>query len=68
MKTETKIKFEVGQSVATATAPGVIKQLALFADHCEYLVEFPDKTATWIHENNLKPNPPSAQTPNPKTK
>ena len=36
--------------------PG-IKEVATFPDHIEYLVEWPDQTATWIHEDNLSAAP-----------
>jgi hypothetical protein len=48
-----KLKFQIGATVKTPTATGVVTNAAEFADHIEYLVELPDKTASWIHEEKL---------------
>lgn len=58
-----KSKFAENDLVKTPVAAGVVKQIAPFpggngdAPHFEYLVEWPDKTASWIHEDILKPAP-----------
>jgi hypothetical protein len=48
-------KFSEHDQVKTPVAAGTVKQVAPFPDHFEYLVEFPDKTASWIDESILKP-------------
>lgn len=46
-------KYKITDAVKTPTGAGVIINVATFADHVEYLVELPDKTASWIHEAKL---------------
>lgn len=52
-----KNKFAKNDSVKTATATGVVQEIAAFADHHECLVKFADGTASWIHEAKLSPAP-----------
>lgn len=52
---KTKTTFNVGDQVTTPTSTGKIIAFAPFADHLEFLVEFLDATATWYHEDALKP-------------
>jgi hypothetical protein len=51
--TTTKTKFNLKDSVRTVVNTGIVSDVAPFADHTEYLVEWTDKTATWIHEQHL---------------
>lgn len=46
-----KNKLNIGDAVPN----GTVRDLALFADHVEYLVEQTDGTASWLHEDKLKP-------------
>ncbi len=48
-----KTKFQLNDRVKTETAIGHITGWQPFPDHHEYLVEFPDGTATWLHEEKL---------------
>lgn len=64
-----KSKFSKGDAVTTNIEPGTVKEVAPFADHFEYLVEFKDQTASWIHEQYLKPaatSKPATETATPK--
>lgn len=62
---KTKPQFTIGTSVRTAVNSGQIKQVAEYADHFEYLVEWPDGTAAWIHERNLTVTPTPAAAAQP---
>ena len=46
-------KYKITDAVKTPMGAGIITDLAKFSDHVEYLVELPDKTASWFHESKL---------------
>lgn len=46
--------FKIGTKVKTAHAAGVIIGTRSYDDHVEYLVEFTDQTAHYVHEDKLK--------------
>ncbi len=48
-----KKEFAINDAVITPTTSGVVKQISELADHFEYLVQFKDGTAAWVHERNL---------------
>ena len=62
-----KPKFAFNDTVKTLTAIGVIKAVATFEAHIEYLVALPDQTASWHHEHSLKPATSSPATETPST-
>lgn len=50
-----KPQFHPGDPVQSETSAGRVVNVSPFPDHVEYLVEFPDGTASWIHEAALRP-------------
>lgn len=51
-----KTQFKIGDAVKSPVNVGTVQLVHEFSDHTEYLVEWPDKTASWVHERNLSPN------------
>ena len=63
-----KNKFAKNEPVKTETAWGLVTASATFPSHTEYLVEFPDGTASWIHEEKLSPVAFAKSTATPNSK